>query len=314
METNLTAHDHAHSHHHLAVFESQRRALWICLVLNASYMVVEFAGGLAFNSLALLADAAHMLSDVAGLAIALAAQSLAQRPATVLHTYGFRRTEVMGALVNGVIVLAATAWIVLEAVRRLSSPPEVQGLGLLAVATAGLGVNLISAVILARSRGRSLNMQGAFLHMASDAAGSVAAIVAAVAILGWGAHWVDPVVSAAIAGLILWATWRLLRDTVRVLMEGAPKGLDPAAVEEAIRARPGIESVHHVHLWSVASDLPALSAHVILEGEVSLHEAQERGDDIKAMLAERFEIDHATLELECHECEPERAATPTDAH
>ena len=160
-----------------------------------------------------------------------------------------------------------------------------------------------SVVILVRAQGDSLNMRGAVLHMAADAAGSVGAIVAGVAVLVWHADWVDPAVSILIAGLVLWSAWGLLRDTTNVLLEGTPRGIDPDDVGPALAAEPTVETVHHVHLWSVASDEPALSAHVVLAGEVTLHQAQERGDDLKAMLAERFGIDHATLELECHPCD-----------
>ena len=311
---SLTKQKRAHFHRHDSLPQMQRRALWLCLILNSTYMVVELVGGLIFNSLALLADSAHMLSDVAGLTIALIAQDLVRRPATERHTYGLKRADVMGALLNGGLLVVTTAWILIEAVQRFSSPQEVQGLGLIGVATVGLGVNLVSAAILARSRGRSLNMQGAFLHMVSDAAGSLVAIAAGVAALAWSAYWVDPAGSILIAMLILWATWRLLGAAALVLMEGTPAGLDPKAVEGAIEAQTGVQSVHHLHLWSVASDMPALSAHVLLEGEVSLHQAQERGDEIRAMLAARFEIEHATLELECHECEPERHSSLVDRH
>lgn len=280
----------------------QARALWIALALNAGYMLIEFVGGLAFNSVALLADAAHMLSDVVGLVIALYAQHLMQRPASARHTFGLQRSEVLGALANGVTLLAVVGWVTFEAIQRLLDPEPVSGGGLLMVATIGLGINIVSAVVLARAQGSSLNMRGAFIHMASDAAGSVAVIVAAVAALLWDATWVDPAASLVIAALILWATWRLLRETIHVLMEGAPRGLDLDEVEKALAAEAGIASVHHLHVWSLASDVPALSAHVVLETEGSLHEAQERGDDLRKMLRERFGIAHSTLELECHPC------------
>lgn len=283
----------------------QRRALWIALGLNAGYMAVEVVGGLAFNSLALLADAAHMLSDVVGLAIALYAQRLMLRPASARHTYGFQRSEVLGALANGATLIAVVGWIGYEGIKRLMEPQPVRGGGLLLVAVVGLVINLVSAVVIARARGRSLNMRGVFIHMASDAAGSVAVIVAAVSVLLWQATWVDPLASFAIALLILWATWGLLRDTVQVLMEGAPRGTEVQDVESALSTQNGVSSVHHLHLWNLASDVPALSAHVVLGEGTSLHEAQVQGDRLKTMLHERFGIEHATLELECHTCEDE---------
>ncbi|HEX7443164.1 MAG TPA: cation diffusion facilitator family transporter, partial [Acidimicrobiales bacterium] len=170
-------------------------------------------------------------------------------------------------------------------------------------ASLGLVVNLVSAAVLVRAQGDSLNMHGAVLHMAADAAGSIGAMVAGVAVVVWGANWVDPFVSILIAGLVLWSAWTLLRDTSNVLLEGSPRGIDPDDVRGALADQPTVEAVHHVHLWSLASDEPALSAHVVLAGEVTLHQAQERGDDLKAMLVERFGIGHSTLELECHACD-----------
>lgn len=280
----------------------QRRALWIALIANGGFMGAEFVGGIVFNSVALLADAVHMLSDVAGLIIALVAQSLMNRPATARHTFGLQRAEVMGALINGVTLLAAVVWIVVEAWHRLNDPEPVAGTGLVVVAALGLAVNIGSAVVLSRSQGRSLNMRGAFIHMASDAAGSVAVLIAAGAVIFWGATWADPVASLFIAVLILWATWGLLRDTSHVLMEGVPKGLQPSEIEDAILEHGSVESVHHLHVWSVASDVTALSAHVVVQRE-SLHDAQLESEAIKQLLHDRFDIEHSTLELECHPCE-----------
>jgi cobalt-zinc-cadmium efflux system protein len=284
--------------------DRQRRALWIALVANSVFLVAEVVGGLAFGSLALLADAGHMASDVFGLGAALVAQALSLRPASSRHTYGLQRAEVIGALANALILLAIVGWIAVEAFQRLQQPSEVQGGGLLLVASLGLIVNAGSAVVVRRAQGRSLNMRGAFLHMAADTAGSLGAVVAGIAVIFWGAEWVDPIASLAIALLVLWSSWSLLVGTVHVLLEGAPRGLDPKEIEDALAADRAVESVHHLHLWSLASDVPALSAHVVIAGEVTLHEAQARGDSLKAMLARRFGIDHATLDLECHACEP----------
>ena len=294
---------HLHPHSTATLRDLQRRALQFALVLNGGYLLVEIGGALMFNSLALLADAAHMLSDVVGLGIALAAQRLAMRPATARHTYGFQRAEVLGALVNGVVIGAATAWIVYEAIGRLREPQTVEGGGLLLVAAAGLAVNTWSALVIRRAQGNSLNMRGAFVHMWADALGSVAVIVAATGVIFWDASWLDPAASLAIAAIVIWSAWGLLRATLRVLLEGAPNHLRSEEIERAIAESSGVESIHHVHLWSLASDVPALSAHIVLEGELSLHDAQGKGDEIKLMLDERFGISHATLELECHDCE-----------
>src|SRR3954447_17494961 len=303
----MTAHGHEHSigSHHHAHRGAQRRALWISVLANAGFMIVEVVGGFAFNSLALLADAAHMLSDVAGLGVALVAQQLVERRATARHSYGLQRAEVLGAQANGVILLAAAGWIIYEAVQRIDDPADVAGGGLLVVASLGLIVNVVSAALLARTQGQSLNMRGAYIHMVADAAGSVAAIVAGIAVVGWDADWVDPVASIAIAVLVLWSGWRLLRDTAQVLLEGTPRGMDPGLVEATLAADAEVEAVHHLHLWNLASDVPAMSAHIVLRGdEVTLHDAQASGERLKALLDAEFGITHATLELECHPCDP----------
>lgn len=303
---------HAHSHlpgggraagpHDPPDRAAQRRALWIALVANGLFLGVEVAGGIAFGSLVLLADAAHMASDVAGLAIALVAHTLMTRPASRRHTYGLQRAEVLGAQANAVLLLVAAVWILVEAARRIASPAGVEGWGLLAVAAAGLVVNVASAVPLWRAQGRSLNLQGAFVHMASDAAGSLAAVAAGLAVVVAGLDRADPIASIVVALLVVGAAGRLLRDTTHVLLEGAPRHLDIEEISRAVAGDPAVEAVHHVHVWDLASDTPALSAHVVLRDEPSLHEAQERGDALKVMLAERFGIAHATLELECHGC------------
>lgn len=284
---------------------AQRRALLVALAINGVFLIVEVVGGLVFNSLALLADAGHMLSDVGALAIALTAHSLMERPATARHTYGLQRAEVVGGFFSAVSLVVVVAWIFFEAVGRLRQPEDVGGGGLLAVAAIGLIVNAVSAAMLARTRGGSLNVHSAFVHMAADAAGSIAVIAAAIGVLVWGVTWVDPAASIFIGVLVLWAAAGLIKSTLHVLLEGSPRGMDANEVERSMREFEGVDGVHHLHLWNLASDVPALSAHVVLDGDLDLHDAQERGHRIKRMLAQRFGIEHATLELECHACEPE---------
>ncbi|MDQ4130356.1 MAG: cation diffusion facilitator family transporter, partial [Actinomycetota bacterium] len=231
---------------------SQERALWLALIANALFLLVELVGGLLFNSLALLADAAHMLSDVAALAIALIAQRLLTRPATAKHSYGLQRAEVLGAQANGLVLLLASVWVTVEAVQRLQGDAEVAGGGLLVVASLGLMVNLGSVALLARVQRESLNLRAALLHLLADSVGSVGAIFAGVVVVLWGADWVDPAVSIFIAVLVLWSAWTLLRETTHVLLEGTPRGLDLADVERALLAHPAVEAVHHVHAWSLA--------------------------------------------------------------
>ena len=288
--------------HNIDGGQIRSRALWIALVANAGFVVAEIVGGIVFNSLALLADAAHMSSDVAGLGIALVAERLMRRPASARHTFGMQRAEVLGAQANAITLVLVAGWIFFEAVKRIPDPEPVEGGGLLVVAILGLAVNLGSAVILYRAKGQSLNMRGAVVHMLADAAGSVGVIVAGVAVLLWDAAWVDPVVSIAIGVLVLWSAAKLLRETTHILMEGVPRGLQPATVEAALEREAAVQGVHYLRLWNLASDVPALSAHVTLSGELSLHDAQNEGNRLKAMLRARFGIRYATLELECHPC------------
>ena len=198
--------------------------------------------------------------------------------------------------------MLVSGWVCFEAVQRLSNPQSIDGLGVLIVGVLGLLVNAGSAWAIARSAGTSLNLRGAFLHLASDAVGSVGVVVAGSVVLATGAEWVDPLVSILISVLVLVAAWQLLRDATRVLLEGVPKGLDVDAVEEVLATADGVEAVHHLHVWSIGSETPALSAHVVLTGELTLHQAQTRGEELKAELALQFGIEHATLELECHTC------------
>ena len=296
-------HRHDHDQAHASLRAGQRSALFVTLIVNTAFLIAEVAGGLAFHSLALLADAAHMFTDVAALAIALVALTLTSRPSTARLTFGLERAEVLGALVNGLALLAASGWIVFEAVHRMATPADVEGAGVLAIAGVGIVINVVSALVLVRTKGRSLNMRGALMHMVTDAIGLGGTFAAAVAVLVWGATWADPVASVAIALLVLYSGFRLLADTVQVLLEGTPFGMDRTQVEATLLAETGVDAVHHLHLWSLASDVPALSAHVVLAGDVSLHEAQQRGDDLKHTLAVKHGIVHATLELECHACD-----------
>jgi cobalt-zinc-cadmium efflux system protein len=275
----------------------------VTLILNVTLLVVEVVAGLAFSSLALLADGAHQATDVVALGIALGAQVLMRKPGSTRHTYGLLRAEAVGAQVNAFLLIGASVWVLVEAVQRIGNPEKVDGVGVLVVATIAFAVNAGSAVVLARGRAHDLNMRAAWLHMAADAAGSVAAAAAGVAIVAFGAEGADPIASIVIAVLVVGGAWRLLRDTTNVLLEGAPRGLDIAAVEAALVEAPHVEAVHHLHVWELGTDLPALSVHVVLDGEPSLHDAQAQGNRLKEMLADRFGIEHATLELECHDCE-----------
>jgi cobalt-zinc-cadmium efflux system protein len=294
---------HDHSLHKHVTRRMQTRALSLALTVNSALLILQVLGAILFGSLALLADAAHLLSDVFGLGIALGAHRLMMRPASQRHTYGLQRAEVLGALANGASLALIAAWITYESIQRLLDPPSVDGMGLMAVAFIGLTINIGSAVILHRARGDSLNMHGAFVHMVSDALGSLAALVAGISVVVWDARWADPAASLLITVVIVWATWGLLREAVHVLLEGTPRGLDHSDVASALQTAPGVQSVHHLHLWNLASDVQAMSAHVVLKGPLDLHDAQGRSAELKELLRHRFKIEHATLEMECHDCE-----------
>ena len=271
------------------------RALALVLGLTALLAVVEVVGGIFTDSLALLADAGHMLSDASSAGLALFAVWLAGRPATPERSFGYKRAEILAALANGVALVVVALWILVEAYRRFDDPPEVLGGWMLAVALGGLAVNLAAAWILLRSERHSLNVQAALRHVLADLLGSLGVIAAAVLILTTGWKQADPLVSAAIALLVLASSWGVLRDSVSILLEAAPRGIDANEVEGAIVAAPGVVSVHDLHVWTITSGFPALSAHVLVgEGE----DCHARRRELEALLSRRFRIDHTTLQVE----------------
>jgi cobalt-zinc-cadmium efflux system protein len=313
-----------HHHHHepvdagTATPAARRRALLLALVLNALLLVVQIVAAVAFGSLALLADSAHLATDVVALGLAFIALRLSARPASARTTYGWERAEVLAALANAALLVAASVWIIWEAIGRFSDPSAIDGVAVAVVGAVGLAVNACSAWLVARVSGRNLNLRGAFLHLASDALGSFGVIVAGVAVAATDADWIDPAISLAITALVLVATWSLVRDAIAVLLEQAPRGMDAEAIESALLADARVEAVHHLHLWSLGAETPALSAHVVLSGEPTLHDAQLVGNELRSTLEHEFGIDHATLELECHDCADTvhtvSGAAPRDLH
>ncbi len=269
---------------------------------NGVLLVVQVVAGVFFGSLALLADSAHQLTDVIGLALALVAHRLSKRSHTSDFTWGFRRTEVLGALANAVLLLASAGWILLEAYRRAGDPPELFGWGVVAVALVGLVVNGTSAGLLQRVAGDSLNLRGAVIHLAADAAGSGGVLLAGLADVWFDTSVVDVVVSVAIALLVVWTGFSLLADTTRVLLEGTPAGLDIDSVVSSLTAHPDVDDVHHLHVWSIDSEHAALSAHVVI-GRETLHEAQQVSEQLQHLLEHDHGIAHATLAVECHACD-----------
>jgi cobalt-zinc-cadmium efflux system protein len=283
-----------HAHEHNARGGSAR-ALGAALALTAGYTIVEVVAGVLTGSLALLADAAHMLSDNVSIALALVAIVLARRPATARRTYGFKRAEVLAALVNGVTLVALALWIFYEAIRRLGDPPEVLGGWMLAVGAIGIGVNLAAAGILVRGRGESLNVEAAFRHVVADLLGSLGVVVAAVVIVATGWLEADPLVSVVIGLLVLASSWTILRDSTSILLEAAPRGIDTRAVGERLARAPGVVEVHDLHIWTITSGFPALSAHVLVGGGEDCH---ARRRELEHVLARDFGIEHTTLQVD----------------
>jgi cobalt-zinc-cadmium efflux system protein len=280
---------------------SSGRILRLALTANAVLLVIQIGGAMAFSSLALLADAGHQGSDVVALLIAVVAQALAGRAPSDNYTFGLRRAEVIGALLNAAMLLAVAAWVVVEASRRIGDPPDVSGWGVLVLGAAGLLVNGGCALLLHRSADRSLNVRGATLHLMGDTAGSVGVVATGVAVVLWSADWVDSAVSYLIAGLLLWTGAGLVRRTTRVLLEGTPPGIDVHELSTLITAHEHVNGVHHLHVWSVDSLTVALSAHVEVAAD-SLHDAQIVATELERQLA-LSGVDHATLALECHPCD-----------
>ncbi len=290
-------HNHTHENPEGASERVNRRPLAIALVITSIFLVVEVIAGLLTNSLALLADAGHMATDVAALALALFAIGLARRPATPARSFGFARAEVLAALVNAGTLIAISISIFWEAFRRIGSPPEVESGPMLAVAMAGLAANAVSAWVLMRGGGHeeNLNTRGAVLHVVGDLVGSAGAITAALIMLATGWYLADPILSAGIGLLILWSSWRLLRESVEVLLESTPKGIVPVEVRGAMGAVAGVGGVHDLHIWTVTSGLVAMSCHVDITGEREWHGIL---DDLTTLLRTRFGIAHVTVQPE----------------
>lgn len=272
-----------------------KRKLGFALVLTASFMVIEVIGGLWTGSLALLADAAHMLTDAGGLALALIAIRFAERPATPQKTYGYVRMEVLSALTNAVVLLLLTAYILYEAYQRFLTPPEIQSWPMLIVASAGLVVNLISMRMLSEGSSESLNVKGAYFEVLADMLGSLGVLVAAAIMVLTDWSLADPIIGAAIGLMIVPRTWILLKQAVHILMEGTPPKVDLSLLEKKLLAIPGVLAVHDLHVWTISSGMDAMSCHLVVQdvqaGRNALIAAQVR------MKAE-FEIDHVTIQVE----------------
>lgn len=288
-------HSHHHHHHHPSPTDLDRGALRLALTLIAAFMLVEVVAGLIAGSLALLSDAAHMLTDAAALGLALVAAKLAARPAAGDFTFGLKRAEILSAQVNGGALLALGAVIAVDAARRLFDPPEVEGAIVVAVGAAGALVNVAAAAALARGSRRSLNVEGARMHVLADLFASLGAVAAGLIVLLAGFDRADPLAALLVAGLMLRSAWTLLRESGRVLLEAAPRGMDVQEIGGALAAHPGVVEVHDLHVWEVTSGFPALAAHVVVEPDDDCHATRR---ELQRMLQERFAVDHVTLQVD----------------
>lgn len=292
-------HDHgSHPHNHAAGANS--RMLAIALGLTTTFLIAELIGSFVFNSLALLSDAAHMFTDSAALAIALAAVKIGQRPADDARTFGYRRFEILAAAFNALLLFAVAAYVLWEGIQRFMEPAEVQSTGMLIVAAIGLIINIIAMKLLSTGKEQSLNIKGAYLEVWADMLGSIGVIAGAVIIMLTGWQWVDPLVAIGIGLWVIPRTWILLKDTAQILLEGAPRGIPLGDLRAAILATPGVEGLHDLHLWSVTSDDHSLSAHIELAEGSDFEEVRLA---VASILKQQYAIEHATIQVERNVCE-----------
>ena len=300
MHENHAHHEHSHT--------SNKTVLRNSFLMISAFMLIEIAGGFATNSLALLSDAGHMLSDAAALGLSLFAFKFGERKGNLQKTFGYRRIEILAATINAVTLIVIAVFIVIEAVRRLQNPPEVATAGMLAISTLGLVVNIV--VVLYMLRGgdvrENVNMRGAYLHVLGDALGSVGAIAAALAMMCFGWGWADAAASVLVAALIVKSGWGVLKESLNILMEGSPKGVSLDALVAQISGVDGVLSVHDLHVWSITSGANALTAHIVVSGELSVREAERIMAEISHEM-EHLGITHTTLQLESsdNECADE---------
>ena len=293
------AHDHEHTHGHLRAHHhhggSTLRSLTIALALNAAYTVFEAVAAVAAGSLSLLADAGHNLSDVVALSVAAGAVLLARRPATPNRSFGFRRAEILAALVNAVSLIVIAIIVFVGAARRFSDPQEVPGGWLVVVAAIGLAVNAIGAAAVFRRGGDDLNLRAAYIHLVGDALGSVAVLVTGIVILTTGWEYADPIMGVLIAVYLVVSSWGVLRESTLVLLEATPRGMDAEEIGRAIAAEQCVVEVHDLHVWQITSGFPSLSAHVLVHAGDDCHGVRR---EIERMLSERFGITHTTLQVD----------------
>ncbi len=293
---------HTHAHEPGDSLTTNRRALWMAIGITAVVMVVEFIGGFLSNSLALLSDAGHMLTDVMALVLSLIALQLAVRPPSLTRTFGLYRMEILVALMNGTTLILIAVYILYEAYHRFRSAEVVETQIMLLVAVVGLVANGLAAWAMMRTNQENLNIRGAYLHIVGDALSSLGVIGGGLIIYYTGWFIVDPIISVGICLVILRGAFVLVKDSVNILLEAVPKDVDLEVVQRVLRTIPGVKDLHHVHLWTITSGIHALSAHVLV-GDIQMNRTGEILQEINTLLKERFRIPHTTIQFECENCE-----------
>jgi cobalt-zinc-cadmium efflux system protein len=274
---------------------TSNRELFLALCITGSWFFVELLAGFLTNSLALLADAGHMLTDLAALSLSLVAVKISARPATHEKTYGYLRAEILAALANGIFLVLVAVYIFYEAYRRLMAPPIVKSGAMLAVASVGLVANLVTAGLLYRNQHKNLNIRGAFLHVVGDTLGSVGAIAAGIAMVVWQWYLADPLVSVVVAVLVLYSSWQLVRESVDVLLEGTPRHLNISSILADLGTVRGVLSVHDLHVWSITSGMPAMSCHIIIRSD---EDSSTILAALSRLMREKHQIEHTTIQIE----------------
>ncbi|WP_270998947.1 cation diffusion facilitator family transporter [Listeria seeligeri] len=289
-------HDHAHGHNHNHAHNANKKALFTSFILIATFMVVEVIGGIMTNSLALLSDAGHMLSDAVALGLSLAAFKFGEKAASTDKTYGYKRFEILAAFLNGLTLVGISVFIFYEAIGRFIDPPQVIGAGMMTISVIGLLVNILVAWILMKGdTSENLNMRSAFLHVLGDLLGSVGAIIAALLIIFLGWNIADPIASVIVAALILVSGWRVLKDAIHILMEGKPANVDIDEVKSFFEKQEGVAEVHDLHVWAITSDFNALTAHLTVKEDADRDKIL---NDIEVYLQKNYSLEHSTIQLE----------------
>ena len=294
----MSEHGHSHNHSH-AISQDHSKRLWWALGLTSTFLIIEIIGGLLTQSLALLSDAAHMFTDTAALAIALAAIQIAKRPADQKRTFGYHRFEILAAAFNALLLFGVAFYILYEAWQRISQPAEIQSAGMLGIAVIGLGINLLAMYLLVGGQKDSLNVKGAYLEVLSDAVGSVGVIIGALLIMFTGWLWVDSLIAIAIGFWILPRTWVLLRDSLNILLEGVPANVDLDKISAALTQLDGVQSVHDLHVWALTSGKSSLTAHLV----IPTHDMQQVLHAARELLAHDYQLHHVTIQCEREPCD-----------